>query len=43
LNEFGTTGEVDTALVPTGEQPQIDTTEEQSQINTANEEHEKTE
>ena len=34
VNEFGTSGEPDTALVPT---------EEQSQIDTTNEQHEKTE
>ncbi len=34
LNEFGTTGETDSVLVPTEEQTQIDTTAEQ---------HEKTE
>jgi len=44
LNEFGTTGETDSALVPTDEQAQINTTiEEQTQINTTTEEHEKTE
>jgi len=44
LNEFGTTGETDSALVPTDEQTQINTTtEEQTQINTTTEEHEKTE
>ncbi len=43
LNEFGTTGETDSALVPVEEQTQINTTtEEQTEINATNEEHEKT-
>ncbi len=44
LNEFGTTGETDPALVPTTEvQSQIETTtEEQMEIDTTTEQHEKT-
>ncbi len=44
LNEFGTTGEIDSALVPTEQQIQSDTTiEEQIQVDTTTEQHEKTE
>lgn len=45
LNEFGTTGETDSALVPVDEQQTTDNvaTEQTTSINSTTDEHEKTE